>query len=260
MIQRFYVARRRTSFLHFAPALLLAVILAVLPAAAASITNGDFEAVQIGSPFFSANPADIPGWTHTGAAGDALLWSVGYSDSGGSVTVAGSGNQFVTMGGGFESPGTASWSTSITGLIAGNSYLLDFMMADENTFSSDQQITVDFTSGSPTLPVTFTAPGSSSANYWRDWQNKEETFLATGTSAIVRFTATTRFDVGLDDVRVSDAIVPEPSLLGLLICGLLMMPACGRMRGTTPSGRGSVSEFRWLAAFARRGKAPGPSA
>src|SRR5216684_8815167 len=144
MIQRFYVARRRTLFLHFAPALFLAVILAALPLAAASITNGDFETVQIGSPFFSTNPADIPGWTHTGATGDALLWSVGYSDSGGSVTVAGSGKQFVTLGGGFDMVGTASWSTGITGLIPGNAYLLDFMMADENTFSSDQQITVDF--------------------------------------------------------------------------------------------------------------------
>src|ERR1022692_3211822 len=38
------------------------------------ITNGSFEAVQIGSPFFSANPADIPGWTHGGSPGDALLW------------------------------------------------------------------------------------------------------------------------------------------------------------------------------------------
>jgi hypothetical protein len=246
MIRRFYVARRRTSFLHFAPALFLAVILAVLPAAAASITNGDFEAVQIGSPFFSTNPADIPGWTHTGDAGDALLWAVGYSDSGGSVTVAGSGNQFVTMGGGFDMVGTASWSTSIIGLTAGNSYLLDFMMADESTFSSDQQITVDFPSGSPTLPVTFNAAGSSSANYWRDWQNKEETFLAAGTSATVRFTATTRFDVGLDDVRVSDAIVPEPSSLRLLICALLITLA--------------VSGFRSLAAFARSVNAPGPSA
>lgn len=240
------MARRRTSVLHFAPALFLVVILAALPAAAASITNGDFEAVQIGSPFFSTNPADIPGWTHTGDAGDALLWAIGYSDSGGSVTVAGSGNQFVTLGGGFDMVGTASWSTSITGLTAGNSYLLDFMMADENTFSPDQQITVDFTSGSPTLPVTFTAAGSSSANYWRNWQNKEETFLATDTSATVQFTATTQYDVGLDDVRVSDTIVPEPSFLGLLICGVLITLA--------------VSGFRSRAAFARRAKARGPSA
>jgi hypothetical protein len=234
------VARRRTLFLYFAPALFLAVILMALPAAAASITNGDFEAVQIGSPFFSTNPADIPGWTHTGDAGDALLWAVGYADSGGSITVAGSGNQFVTLGGGFDMVGTASWSTSITGLTAGNNYLLDFMMADESTFSSDQQITVDFTSGSLTLPATFTAAGTSSANYWRDWQNKEETFLATGTSATVRFTATTRFDVGLDNVRVSNAVVPEPRMLRLLICGLLIMRAFSRMRWTTPSGRGSV--------------------
>jgi hypothetical protein len=90
------------SFLWFAPALILAVNFAVLTTEAASITNGDFEAVQIGSPFFSINPADIPGWTHSGDVGDALLWAIGYTDIGGSATVAGHGNQFVTMGGGFD--------------------------------------------------------------------------------------------------------------------------------------------------------------
>lgn len=258
MIQRFYTARRRTLFLHFAPALFLAVILAVLPLAAASITNGDFEAVQIGAPnYYSQSASDIPGWTHTGNPGDALLWAVGYSDPFGSIITAGNGKQFVTMGGGFDDVGTASWSTTISGLVAGSSYLLDFMMANENTLSPDQQITVDFTSGSPTLPVTFTAAGSSSANYWRDWQNKEETFLATGTSATVRFTATTQFDVGLDNVRVSDAIVPEPSSLNLLICALLMMLA---LRGPLPLVAARFSGSRWLAAFARRARAPGPSA
>ena len=60
----------------------------VVTASAASVTNGDFEAVQIGSPFLSSNPANIPGWTHMGTVGDALLWAIGYSDGGGSVTVA----------------------------------------------------------------------------------------------------------------------------------------------------------------------------
>ena len=247
MILRFYAAQRRTLLHHFAPALFLAVILAGLPAAAASITNGDFEDVQIGSPFVSTNPADIPGWTHSGAPGDGLLWAIGYSDGGGSVMVAGSGKQFVTMGGGFDMVGAASWSTSITDLIPGNSYLLDFMMADENDFTSiPQEITVDFPSGSSTLPMTFAATLLPTANYWRAWQNKEETFLATDTSATVRFTATTLYDVGLDDVRVSGAIVPEPKSLNLLICGLSITLA--------------VSGFRWLAAFALKAMARGPSA
>ena len=67
------------------------------PLAAQTITNGNFEAVAIGSPFDSANPANIPGWTHGGSVGDALIWAVGYSDSGGNISVAGSGQQFVTL-------------------------------------------------------------------------------------------------------------------------------------------------------------------
>jgi len=231
MIHRLITARRRTSFLQLAQALSLVVILTALPAAAATITNGDFEAVQIGSPFVSTNPADVPGWTHTGDDGGGFLWAIGYTDPGGSITVAGSGNQFVTMGGGFSAVGTSSWSTTITDLVAGDTYLLDFMMADENTFTSTpQQITVSFPSGSSTLPVTFAATILPTTNYWTAWQNEEMAFLATDTSATLQFSATTQYDVGLDDVRVSDAVIPEPNLLILLACGLLFVPAARRQR------------------------------
>jgi hypothetical protein len=74
-------------------------------AAAQSVTNGSFEAVPIGSPYVSVNPADIPGWTHTGTVGDGLLWAIGYSYGGGSITTAGSGSQFVTLGGGYLTSG-----------------------------------------------------------------------------------------------------------------------------------------------------------
>ena len=223
MIYRLITARRRTLFLQFAPALFLAVIFNALPAAAASITNGDFEAVQIGAPFVSTNPADVPGWTHTGDDGGGFLWAIGFSDTGGSITVAGSGNQFVTMGGGFDHVGTSTWSTAITDLLPGDTYLLDFKMANENNFSTTPQaITVSFPAGSSTLPITFSDDvfPATGQNYWTQWIDEEMAFVATGISATVQFSATTQYDVGLDDVRVSDAIVPEPSFLGLLACGL----------------------------------------
>jgi hypothetical protein len=193
------------------------LMLLTCPIRAATIMNGDFEAVMIGSPFVSTNPADIPNWTHSGAAGDGLLWAVGYMDTGGSITVAGHGNQFVTLGGGFSGTGTGVWTTNITGLIPGNSYLLSFMMADEGS-PPNQQITVDFASGSPTPAQLFTAIGSSVPNYWRNWQSKQETFVASAATATVRFSATTQFDVGLDFVTVAD--VPEPSTWALLTVGL----------------------------------------
>src|ERR1019366_5709522 len=95
------------------------------------ITNGSFEAVQIGSPFFSANPADIPGWTHGSSPGDALLWAVGYADGNGSRTTAGAGNQFVPVGGGFDGSGTANRSPRIAAWTPPDTSVLSFMIATE---------------------------------------------------------------------------------------------------------------------------------
>ena len=82
--------------------LVLCLFSPVLASADPVITNGSFEAVQITTPF-SSNPADIPGWIHTGDVGDALLWNATFPQCcGGTNTAkAGAGNQFVTMGGGF---------------------------------------------------------------------------------------------------------------------------------------------------------------
>jgi hypothetical protein len=183
------------------------------------IQNGDFEAVQIGAPFVSTNPADIPNWTHTGVAGDGLLWHIGYVDSGGSITVAGSGNQFVTAGGG-GGFGTATWTTTITGLVSGSSYIVGFKMASET--SASQTLTVDVPVGSTTLAQAFSA-GPSPANYWRSWESKSYTFQSNTTgSGTLRFTASTVNDVGLDSVSISDVPtgVPEPATWGLLLSGI----------------------------------------
>lgn len=160
------------------------------PARAASfIQNGDFEDVQIGSPFVSSNPTDIPGWTHTGTVGDGLLWAIGYNDGGGSVTVAGHGNQFVTLGGGFGVPGSASWATNtISGLIAGDAYTLGFDIANEGAdVGGPQSMTVFGSTGGVILdPVLYIAPAAS-VNYWRTWLPESETFTAGGSTASLTF-------------------------------------------------------------------------
>ncbi len=191
------------------------------------VTNGSFEAVQIGFPYVSSNPADIPGWTHSGAVGDGMLWAIGYSDGGGSVTVAGEGKQFVTLGSGyFQPPAFASWQQTMTGLTPGQTYTLTFKMADEgaDTGSPSQSITVDFPSGSSTGAQIFSAtnPGT---NYWREWETKTENFVATSSSVTLRFSVNQSFDVGLDAVSVVPAtpVVPEPATLSLGMCGVFSL-------------------------------------
>src|SRR5437879_2265649 len=125
--------------------------LAVSGWSAPIVLNPSFEAVQIASPFLSSNPADVPNWTHAGPVGDALLWAIGYHDSGGSITVAGAGNQFVTMGGGFQASGTGSWSQSISGFTIGLAYNLSFMLAGECSTCGNQVVTAKATGATTTM-------------------------------------------------------------------------------------------------------------
>jgi hypothetical protein len=202
----------------------LALILSGLGQAQAApvVLNGSFESVQIGPPFVSSILSNIPDWTHTGSLGDGPLWHIGYSDGGGSVTVAGDGNQFVTLGGGFTAIGSSSFDQVVPGFTPGNTYTLTFKMASEADFSGPQSLTVDFPTGSSTAPQTFTA-ATPPVNYWSDWETKTENFVATSSSVDIRFSVTNiQFDVGLDSVSVSGPVgaVPEPASLAMLSLGL----------------------------------------
>jgi hypothetical protein len=207
----------------------LFITVAITAKAVPVVLNPSFESVQIGSPFSSSNPADVPNWTHTGTVGDGLLWGIGYTDSFGSITTAGQGNQFVTMGGGSDANrngviGTGSWSQTITGFTPLVPYTLSFMMASELVGVS-QSIGVSFLSGSLTPGQTFSA-AAPSANYWTDWETKSLTFIPTATSVTLQFSATTGFDVGLDNVQITNAVgAPDAGssalLLGLGLMGLV---------------------------------------
>jgi hypothetical protein len=200
-------------------------------ASADLITNGSFEQVQLGSPYFSTSTADVPGWTHSGSQGDALLWNDHYCDIGGCVGPAADGHQFVTMGGGFFAFGTSTWSTSITGLTVGQTYNLSFSIANENNFytgqtpagpPSDQTVSVSINGvpmGAFIAPVG-TAPTSGFSTYWGTWNLETVSFVALAGTENLSFTATTDFDVGLDNVQVS-AAVPGP-IAGAGLPGLIL--------------------------------------
>lgn len=133
------------------------------------------------------------------------------------MTVAGDGQQFVTLGGGFDATGSSSWSQVLQGLSVGATYDLSFEMATEGTFSSPQSLTVDFPAGSSTGSQVFTA-ATPSSSYWSDWETKTMNFVATASDVTLEFSVTNiPYDVGLDNVQVNAAsnAAPEPSTLAL---------------------------------------------
>ena len=200
-------------------------------AAANLVVNGSFEQVQIGSPFNSVNAADIPAWTHTGAAGDALLWTVGYTDGSGTVTVASDGKQFVTAGAGFlQNPSVGTWTQTVSGLTVGDTYDLSFKIAGEATFSSTLFVDVSASDTSLTTQ-TFAAP-IGGTNYWSLWTGYSVSFVANSASTTLSFGSNTSFDVGIDDVSLTASVgaVPEPQTYAMMLAGLCLLGAVARRK------------------------------
>lgn len=198
----------------------LCLLLPAMAFAGPTITNGSFEAVQI-TQSYSSNPADIPGWTHTGDVGDALLWNALYPVCCGGTNSAktGDGNQFVTMGGGYGPFGSSAWSQTITGLTVGQTYIVNFKMAAEGE-SVTQQLTASITSGSSTAPELFTSVPTYTL-FWQNWGSDQYSFVPTATSATLQFSVTNQqWDVGLDSVSISSA-TPEPGTLVMFGTGLV---------------------------------------
>jgi len=212
-------------FKHALTIITIPGILTVCSWSAPVITNASFETPVLTSAmnFTDANPADVTGWTHAGSVGDGVLWGIGYTDGGGNITVAGAGKQFVTMGGGFGTLGTATWSQSVSGFTIGTAYDLTFMLAGEGTFSGTQTVTAK-AQGVGSTSNNFNAP-MSGANYWRNWQSFTLPFTADATTETISFSSTTQFDVGLDNVGISQVQsgVPEPSTWGLFGAGAAVL-------------------------------------
>ena len=178
------------------------------------VLNGSFEQNVLASPFFG-NAATVSNWTFAGV-GDGPHWAVGYVDGSGSVTVAGAGNQFVTMGGG-GTVGTGTWSQLVSGFTIGQSYRLTFMLASETGADTNQVVSASILG---VASQNFVAPVSG-ANYWRNWGAFGLDFTAQNASETVQFSSTTVRDVGLDNVGISqNGGVPEPASWGLMGAGI----------------------------------------
>jgi hypothetical protein len=164
--------------------------------------------------------ADVPGW-HLPASDGIYPWGL-QNVNAFSAGPAADGNQWIVLG--QVSAGVDfTIQQTMTGLTLGNTYQLSFEIASEQGCCSVAE--VSFLSGSSTGPQDFTAP--SSGTDWTAWGTHTENFLATASSVTLQFKdlaiGGTGEDLGLDNVHVTGAVVPEPKsvvLLGSILIGL----------------------------------------
>jgi hypothetical protein len=138
---------------------------------------------------------------------------------------------------------------TLTGLTSGTTYAVDFLIASETTRSDT--LVLSMTDGSSTPAVQLFAPPSSFTG-WRTWVSEEYDFLASATSATVRFSTVAsvpgipsdqqpHYDVGLDGVSIH--AVPEHSssftLLVLSLLGLAVMRRVANRKNDSRLGHAS---------------------
>ena len=205
------------------------LFLAISPATHANlVVNGSFEADP-----FTANGNyelglignDVTGW-YIPSGNGTYPWGLQNGAFGASTPY---GNQWIVLGlysSGFE----YSIQQTLTGLAVGSTYDLSFAIASEQNCCSQAQ--VSFLSGSSTAAQNFSA--TNSGQYWTDWSTHSMSFIADNSSVTFQFKninpSTNGYDLGLDNVVVEVAAIPEPEIYAMLGVGLGLMGWVGRRR------------------------------
>ena len=212
----------------FPCAVLLTLGLFATGAKAQSIVNGSFEADNwSASPGYQLNlaSAGLTGWT----VGDVLHsgeypWGLNDSNRFGAGP-APDGKQWVVLGMSGSS-GTEYIEQTVSGLTSGTQYALSFEISSEGYLNGygagNAQLNVSAPAGSLSASQIFVAPDSI-ATYWDTWNTFTYNFVASGTSATVRFTDAgpigNGLDLGLDNVSIkgNSSQTPEQGSVALLL-------------------------------------------
>jgi hypothetical protein len=167
------------------------------------ILNGSFEGpVLLPNSILAGNGGDF--WTPSGS--DVILVSNNFS----SLGTTPYGNQYL----GFSLTGASDQQT-VSGFLAGQSYVLDFYFADI-AGNANPQITLTISGAADAIGI-FNAPvtGSNGANPY-PFQHATVPFTTTADGDITfLFTDTGSASVALDNVSLS--AVPEPSSIAMIL-------------------------------------------
>ena len=173
--------------------------------AAPDILNGSFEGpVLLPNSSLGSNGGDF--WT---ASGPAVIL---VSNNFGSLGTTPYGNQYL----GFSLTGASDQQT-VSGFLAGQSYVLDFYFADIAN-NANPQITVTISGAADAIGV-FNAPvsGPNGANPY-PFQHATVPFTTTADGDITfLFTDTGSASVALDNVTLTSVPVPEPSSIAMIL-------------------------------------------
>ena len=173
--------------------------------AANLITNGSFET------------GDLTGWTSDSPYGLNPF---------GTTYGLGMDGKYWHWLAGFELPITTY--QNVSGLTAGQTYTMTFIMASEATHTDSVRVSVN--GGAGTL---FTAPADT-GGFWHNWVSETYTFTAGPGVNKIQFDTiglnTGGYDVGVDNVVLLAGGVPEPASWAMMTIGLGLAGAALRRR------------------------------
>lgn len=191
------------------------------------IINGSFELDRWAGYQYDLEISGLTGWVASdpGDASPLYPWGINEAAYGNTPW----GDQFVVIGGYGADMGTSIQQT-VAGLTIGQVYTLSFGLASEGYaaggFAGNANVQVSMVAGSSTVSAVY-SPVLSVNNYWDTWAMYSYAFTANATSATFAFEdlamTETGYDVGIDNVSFSGAVVPEPTTLLLLCAGLGML-------------------------------------